>query len=63
MRYLFVLWFMIMIKITYSQELSLKNLNLQFDNPIDITSTYIDSDPRLFVTEKSGRILVIDNAQ
>ena len=49
------------VNICYSQDLVFEKMNLTFEQPVDIVSTYIDDDNRLFVVEKTGKIFIIED--
>lgn len=50
--------------ILIGQELIFEKIqNVDFIQPVDIATTYISNDSRLFIVEKSGKIFIIDNPE
>ena len=59
-RVLFTSVILIFCSALFSQELQFERLpDLIFEEPVDLSSTYIPGDNRLFVLEKTGKIFII----
>lgn len=64
MKYILSLIFSFLYFFTYSQELVIEQIpGVFFNSPVDMTSTYMDGDARIFVTQKSGLIRILEDPE
>ena len=62
MKYFFFFILLILATLLQGQELQINQIpGLFFNQPVDIATTYVEGDSRVFVLEKRGRIYIVDD--